>query len=88
MFSIIVFFKSNFTRDFVILTEKKFGRFKKTALLGANWGNDQIYVTEFLNPITYKLLTEAKKWKRESKWLEFIWVENSKIFARKGLNRS
>lgn len=86
--SVIVSFKSNFARDFVILTKRKFGRLEQTALLGVNCSTDQIYVTEFLNLITYKLLMEAKKWKRESNWVGFIWVQNSQIFARKDSDRS
>lgn len=87
-FSIIVSFKSNFTRDFIILTKRTHGKINQANLMGFNCGNDQIYVSEFSNSHTYKLLANAKKWKRDNGWVGFIWVQNSKILARKGSDRS
>lgn len=87
-FSIIVSFKSNYIRDFVILTKRKHGKIDQAALLGFNCGTEQVYVGEFLNSPTYNLLANAKKWKRDNGWPGFIWIQNSKIFARKGSDRS
>lgn len=87
-YSIIITFKSNYVRDFVIKTKRKFGKLDQATLLGPQTGTDQIFVSEFLNTPTYVLLTEAKKWKSDTSWSGFIWVQNSQVLARPGTDRS
>lgn len=87
-YSIIISFKSNFIRDFVIKSKRQFGKLDQATLLGVQGGTDQIFVSEFLNTSTYRLLTEAKKWKRDSGWPGFIWVQNSAVHVRSGTDRS
>lgn len=87
-FSILVSFKSNFTRDHVIMKKRQLGNLEQSQLFGAGCGSNQIFVNELLNASTYRLLIEAKKWKRESGWVGFIWVQNSEINVRKGPDRS
>lgn len=87
-YSIIISFKSNHIRDFVIKTKRKFGKLDQATLLGPQTGTDQIFVSEFLNTAAYELLMDAKKWKNETSWSGFIWVQNSQFCARPGTDRS
>lgn len=60
-YSIIITFKSNYVKDFVMKTKRKFGKLDQATLLGPQTGTDQIFVSEFLNTPTYVVLMEAKK---------------------------
>lgn len=87
-FSVLVSFKSNYSRDFVISKKRQFGRLEQSQLFGSPCGADQVFINELLNLPTYKLFNDAKKWKRASNWQGYIWVKESQIYARKGSDRS
>lgn len=88
VFSIMVSFKSNFVRDFVISTKRKKGELHYKTIFGGNVGDGIVYINEFLNSDMYELLMAAKKRKRDLNWQGSIWVQSSRILARRGLDRS
>lgn len=86
--SVNVSFKSHFIRDFVLETRRNFGKLTHPIVLGQGTDQDLIYLFEFLPQNAYNLLRAAKKKKAQVKWDGYIWVQNTKIMARKGQDRS
>lgn len=77
--NIIIQFKSRAKRDIAL------AKAKKTNLTNKDLGFDDsetVYINEHLCPTMKKLLSLAKKQKKEHDW-KFVWVRDGKVFARK-----
>lgn len=80
-------FKSNFIRDHVIEVKRNVGQLNRNMILGLDAGDEVIYLNEPLPLETHKLHMAAKQHKAKIGWVGFLWVQNSKILARKGRDK-
>lgn len=82
--SLTVAFKSNYTRDHVVNTKRKFGPVKRNMILDQDAGDEPLYINELLPLDLHRLHMAAKQHKARMGWVGYIWVQNSRILAGKG----
>lgn len=86
--SLVVSFKGNHVKDFVLETRRSFDKLTYPMILGQGTDDDIIYLNEFLPQNAYSLLRADKKKKAQVNWDGYIWVQETRILARKGQDKS